>query len=173
MIDVTVRPARPQDAADLLALSREAIAESAAAHYDTVQRRAWAGRRTLEQHLRMIEETATVVALADGDLAGFASLALAAVRSLQAGEVDQLFVRPRFGGRGVARTLLEAVAESGRQAWLASLVTHASWRAVPVFEHLGYARERVETVDVDGVGLTRVRMRLRLSGPGAQRTAPR
>ncbi|WP_163476779.1 hypothetical protein [Geodermatophilus normandii] len=38
------------------------------------------------------------------------------------------------------------------------LHTHASWRAVPVFERLDGQRVDIETVDLDGVSLTRVLM---------------
>ena len=62
----------------------------------------------------------------------------------------------------VARLLLTAVADRARAAGLTQLSTHASWRAVPAFERMGYRRVEVETVDLDGVKLTRASMRARL-----------
>ena len=143
----------------MYALSVSAIRESAAEHYEARQLAAWEARRTLEGHRRMIADTAAFVAVVDGRMIGFATVALAPVGALVAGEVDQLFVDPSYGGRGVARALLEAVATAARQAGLAELVTHASWRAAPVFDRLGYRREEVETVHLDGVAISRVRMR--------------
>jgi len=157
-----VRAAEPGDAEVLLALSRAAIRTSAAEHYDAEQRQAWSDRRTLAQHLDMITRETTVVAEIEGTIAGFATVALVARGPFEAGEVDQLFVDPRHGGRGVARLLLETVAVAAREAGLECLVTHASWRAVPVFERMGYRREATETVQVGGQTLTRARMRLAL-----------
>jgi putative acetyltransferase len=156
---VVVRPARDEDATALYQVSVAAIARSASGHYDDRQRTAWAGRRTPQGHRGMIRETAVFVGLVGEEIAGFASVALRPVGRLQAGEVDQLFVDPRFGGRGVARRLLEAVARAAADAGLQELLTHASWRAQPVFEALGYRQTAVETVDVDGVQLTRALMR--------------
>ncbi|MGY1689528.1 GNAT family N-acetyltransferase [Geodermatophilus sp. SYSU D01105] len=153
-----VRAARPGDAAALAAVSRAAIEESAAGHYTPAQLAAWSARRSEAAHTRFIEVTTVLVAEVDGAVAGFASVALAAADGLVPGEVDQLFVAPSAGGRGVARALLDEVEDLTRAAGLASLVTHASWRAAPVFERLGYRRVEVESVSVDGEELTRVRM---------------
>lgn len=141
------------------ALSLSAIHRSAAEHYEDRQLSAWAARRTVEAHRGMIADTTALVAVVGGQVVGFATVALEPVGALVAGEVDQLFVDPSFGGRGVARALLTAVAAAAREAGLAELVTHASWRAAPVFERLGYLREQEETVHLDGVPITRVRMR--------------
>ncbi|MGY1637955.1 GNAT family N-acetyltransferase [Geodermatophilus sp. SYSU D00742] len=157
-MSVVVRAARPSDAAGLAALSRAAIEESAAEHYTPAQRAVWAARRSQAAHARFIEATCVVVAEVDGVVAGFASVALSAVDGLVPGEVDQLFVTPPAGGRGVARALLTAVESVARSAGLASLVTHASWRAAPVFQRLGYRQVAVESVVLDGETLTRARM---------------
>jgi haloacetate dehalogenase len=159
MDDVAVRPAHEDDVDALYRLGLAAIDQSAAGHYDERQRRAWAARRSRDGHARMVRETTTLVAEIRGEPAGFASVAVRPVGGLQAGEVDQLFVDPRHGGRGVARALLRAVERAAAAAGLAELVTHASQRAVPVFEALGYRRVEVETVDLDGVMLTRTLMR--------------
>ncbi|MGC5013803.1 GNAT family N-acetyltransferase [Streptosporangium sp. DT93] len=159
----TVRRAVPRDANDLYELSLRAIEVSAAAHYTSGQRAAWSRRRSLDGHLWMITETAAFVALDEGRVAGFATVALRPVDRLCRGEVDQLFVGPEHGGRGVARLLLETVEEAARADGVTELVTHASWRAAPVFERLGYLRDEVETVHLDDQTLGRVRMRKPLS----------
>ncbi|SHN46939.1 GNAT family N-acetyltransferase [Cryptosporangium aurantiacum] len=163
---VTVRRASAADAADLCALSLRAIRQSAATHYDAAQLEAWAGARSIPQHRTLIDHTLTLVAEHDGAVAGFASVALEPWTKLERGEVDQLFVDPAHGGRGVARALLTAVDEAAAGHGLDALVTHASWRAAPVFERHGYTREEVETVHLDGQVLTRVRMRRRRPSVG-------
>ena len=144
------------DAPVLAEVSRAAI--GSADVYTPAQRAVWASRRSVAAHLRFIEVASVLVALVDGAVAGFASVALSPVDGLVAGEVDQLFVHPSFGGRGVARALLAEVESAARAAGLASLVTHASWRAVPVFERSGWRQEEVESVTLDGEVLTRARM---------------
>jgi putative acetyltransferase len=166
---LAVRRARDDDAAALLELSLAAISHSAAEHYEERQLTAWAARRTLAGHRWLIGQTLTFVALAGPTVAGFASVALEPAGGLQAGEVDQLFVSPRHGGRGVARLLLDAVAAAGAEAGLEELVTHASWRAVPVFERLGYRRVEVEHLRLGDVELTRVLMRKVLGAGPADR----
>jgi putative acetyltransferase len=156
--DVVVRGARPGDAAQLAAVSRAAIEASAAGHYTSSQLAAWAARRSEAVHARFIETATVLVAEVDGVVAGFASVALTAVDGLVPGEVDQLFVAPSAGGRGVARVLLTSVESVARAAGLASLVTRASWRAAPVFERMGYRQVEVESVTLDGETLTRARM---------------
>jgi putative acetyltransferase len=156
---VVVRPARDEDADALYELSLEAIRHSAAGHYDERQRDAWAARRTREGHRWRVAETTVLVAVAAEEVAGFVGVALRPVGALQEGEVDQLFVPPRHGGRGVALLLLDAVVTTATDAGLRELVTHASWRAVPVFERAGFRQVAVETVDLDGVLLTRALMR--------------
>lgn len=161
-MSVVVRRARPTDAAVLAGVSRAAIEQSAAAHYTPAQRAVWARRRTEAAHARYIEATVVLVAEVDGGVAGFASLAVEAVDGLVPGEVDQLFVAPAAGGRGVARALLAEVAAVAGAAGLRTLVTHASWRAAPVFARYGWREVEVETVAVDGEELTRVRMTVEL-----------
>jgi putative acetyltransferase len=163
---LTIRDAVPQDAEAVHRLSVEAILGSTLAHYDAAQASAWAARRTLEGHQRMIEVTKMFLAVSLGGIAGFASLALAEVDDLQRGEVDQLFVRPEHGGTGVATALLDTVDFAARADGVTRLITHASWRAAPVFERHGFQRVEVETVNVGQQVLTRVRMTKDLtSGP--------
>jgi putative acetyltransferase len=163
---VTVRPAVVGDSAELYALSEEAILRSATEHYTDQQLRAWAGRRSVQGHVRMIERTAAFVATEQDRIVGFATVALDDGHGLVPGEVDQLFVRPDAGGRGVARLLLSTVERTARAAGLTELVTHASWRAVPVFRRYGFEPVEVETVAVGDQELTRALMRKPLAAAG-------
>jgi putative acetyltransferase len=166
--DVIVRRAVLGDARAMCVLSVAAITELGIPHYTDGQLAAWAARRTTASHESMVRHTAVFVAVAGGSrtdrgpLRGFASVALSPLAGLVAGEVDQLFVAPAAAGRGIARLLLAAVEEAALAARLGELVTHASWRAVPVFESCGFHRVADEAVDVDGQVLTRSLMRKRL-----------
>jgi putative acetyltransferase len=61
----------------------------------------------------------------------------------------------------VARLLLGAIEQAAAGTGVTELLTHASWRAAPVFERLGFRRVEVETVHVADQVLTRVLMRKR------------
>jgi putative acetyltransferase len=152
-VNLTIRAAVPGDADALYRLSMAAI-RSVTDYYTAAQLDAWAGRRSVEEHRRMIEDHTTFVAH-DTTVAGFVSLA--------GGVVDQLFVDPDHMGRGAARLLLTAVDKVAREAGLTELITHASWRAAPVFAHLGYIQTEIETVALDDQVLTRARMRKSLT----------
>ncbi len=158
-----VRRAAIADADALQALSRASIRRLAASHYSGPQREAWAATRSVTGHRRMIRET-TVLVVVDtaGAVAGFASVALTPTGRLQRGEVDQLFVSPEHEGRGVAGLLLRAIEDAAAGAGVTELTTHASWRAVPVFERRGFRQVEVETVRIGDQALTRALMRKRL-----------
>ena len=160
-----VRRAVHEDAAELCRLSAAAIRRSAAMHYTGPQLAAWAATRSEAAHRRMIDSTTAFVAVDDADaVSGFATVALAPTGTLLRGEVDQLFVSPEHGGRGVARVLLAAVETAAQDADVHELVTHASWRAVPVFERLGFTQVEVERVGLGDQVLSRVLMRKSLPG---------
>ena len=73
-------------------------------------------------------------------------------------------------GRGAPTGAAVALAGAGvvftpthvPQAGPLELITHASWRAVPVFQRLGFRQVEVETVHVGDQVLTRALMRKRL-----------
>ena len=158
-----VRPASLADADALQTLSSASIREVAASHYSGPQLEAWAATRTSTGHRQMIRETTVLVAVDATDLVvGFASIALTPTRQLERGEVDQLFVAPGHVGRGVSRLLLGAVERAATGAGVTELITHASWRAAPVFERLGFRQVELETVHVGDQVLTRALMRKRL-----------
>jgi putative acetyltransferase len=157
---IRVRPAAIADADALQALSTASIRRVAASHYDGAQLEAWAATRSVLGHRQMIRETTVLVAVDTADaVAGFASVALTPTGKLKRGEVDQLFVGPEHGGRGVARLLLEAIQAAATEAGVTELTTHASWRAAPVFERLGFRQVEIETVQVGDQMLTRALMR--------------
>jgi putative acetyltransferase len=157
---LVVREGVPQDAGALYELSLRAIHTSAAEHYSTAELAAWASRRSPEGHRRMLEQTYLLVAEADGAIAGFANLE--AGTEAGAGVVDQLFVSPHSGGRGVARTLLDALEEHAVSQGMSHLDSHVSKRAIGVFERCGYRRVETERVTIDGEVLERYLVRKQL-----------
>jgi putative acetyltransferase len=157
---VTLRRGAPADAAALHRLSLRAIETSAAEHYSPQERAAWSSLRSVAGHALMIAETYLLVAEVDGEVAGFANL------ETDSGLVDQLFVDPSSGGRGVARRLLDGLESQAVALRLPALVSHASRRAVGVFERCGYQRVELERVTVAGLVLERYHVRKELPADG-------
>ena len=157
---LVVRPGVPEEAGALHELSLQAIRTSAAEHYSTAELAAWASRRSPEGHRRMLEQTYLLVAEVDGRIAGFANLEGGAEAGT--GVVDQLFVSPLSGGRGVGRALLDALEDHAASQGLSRLDSHASKRAVGVFERCGYRRVETERITIDGEVLERYLVRKQL-----------
>jgi putative acetyltransferase len=152
-----LRRGRLADTQGIYELSLRALYMSAARSYTFAELEAWASLRSLAGHQRMIRETFLLVAEIPRGVCGFANLVV------ETGLVDQLFVDPSAGGRGVATRLLAALEERAVSAGLACLVSHASRRAVDVFEHCGYQRLTVEQVAIGEELLERYRVQKTLS----------
>lgn len=165
--ETVLRPYRsPDDAAATLATFRTAVRVTAAELYTPEQIAAWLGPDDVDLAAWDARRRAawTVVAEVDGRVVGFSDL-------LPDGLVDMLFVHPDVGGRGVARALLTAVEDEARARGLTGLRTHASRRARPVFERLGW----VVTVDrrdntARGVVVPNYEMRRDLTDPDGPRS---
>ncbi|WP_146910400.1 GNAT family N-acetyltransferase [Arenimonas daejeonensis] len=147
-----LRAHRPGDTAAVVALFRAAVHETAASHYDTAQRNAWAPvdlqaadweTRLADQHVLLAE--------CDGELAGF-------IAWDDDGLVDLLFTAPTFGRRGIATALYLEAETRMRAAGLREASTFASHVSRPVFERQGWRVVHAQTVQLDGVGLERFRM---------------
>jgi len=156
--DMLIRVYRPGDAAPTLELLERAVVTTGRARYTQAQVEAWLGppRGLAEWNVERMA-VHTVVAEEDGSVAGFADLD-------DLGYVNRLFVDPRFGRRGVAGALLEAVRSFARTRGLTALTTHASLIARPVFERAGFGVVREETVRRGDVQLLRFAMRAPLTG---------
>lgn len=105
----------------------------------------------------MIRETFLLVAEVNGRIAGFANV------EVESGLVDQLFVDPTAGGRGIATRLLTALEDHATTKGLTCLFSHASKRAIAVFEHCGYDRMEAEQVAIDSEVLERYLVRKSLA----------
>ena len=165
---VAVRAYHPRDdAAGTHAAYRAAITRTAAADYAPDQIAAWAGAEEVDLDRWDARRAAarTVVAVADGRVAGFAD-------HLDDGLLDMLFVHPDFGRRGVARLLVDRVKREAEAAGLSTLRTYASRTARPAFERFGFwvVTSRPENV-VHGQTVPNYEMRCTLgrgSSPGAE-----
>jgi putative acetyltransferase len=151
---VRIRDYRVEDLDGLLEVFIRAIRETASRHYTTAQVEAWAQTDRGVWERRRAEKP-TWVAEVDGEVAGFTDLE-------PDGHVDMLYVHPNYGGRGVARRLLQTVEAHARTAGINQLYTEASLAARPVFDRQGFEVVEQETVRRNGQDFVRFKMRKHL-----------
>lgn len=148
-----MRVATLDDAWAMSEVKKSAIYVSALGYYTSEQLRAWAEPVHSDGMVPIIRSTRAFVGIVDGKIVGFANL----VES--SSELDQLYVDPDYGGRGVARALITVIEAEASNLGLTELRTHASWRAEPVFARLGFSRVDVEEHDFNGQSFATVHMR--------------
>lgn len=162
---ISVRPYEANDAASTLAVFLDAVTVTAAGDYAPAQIAAWSapGERDLAQWNLSRSELGTVVAVVDGEVAGFTDVDAT-------GYIHMLFVASRLGRRGVGRSLLADVERRSLERAAPSLTTNASITARPFFERFGFVVLAEQHPVTRGVRLTNYRMEKRLAGSETQST---
>jgi len=145
-----IRPYRDSDAGALARVFREAILVTAADHYDDDQRRAWSAAADAPAFAADLGKGLTMVAEWQQDIAGFAQLV--------DDRITLIYVHPDTARLGIATLLYQHLEDEARIHGRDSLVTEASQVAHDFFLFLGFQPEAEETVERDGVALTRWRM---------------
>lgn len=132
--EVTVRPARVEDAEAILALHEASIRELGADHYSERQIDSWAKRDGVEPYETSIRDDSRHVVVCErrGQLAGWGRL------DKNDGEVSAVYVHPDHAREGVGATILEHLEAVGRETDLDRLHLWASLNAVPFYEDAGY-----------------------------------
>ncbi|MCW2285772.1 putative acetyltransferase [Rhodoblastus acidophilus] len=133
---VALRPALPADAPALAALFRASVEVLGAEDYSEAQVEAWSALADDEaEFAKKLASKLTIVALADGALAGFAALKGTDV-------LDMLYVHPNFSRRGVASTLCDALEKLAAARHAKKLTVDASDSAEKFFARRGYVAQR-------------------------------
>jgi putative acetyltransferase len=151
----------PADAATLAALFRESVDELAEDDYDDAQREAWASQAEDEEAFgaRLAGEL-TIVALVNGEIAGFASLRDNAI-------FDMLYVRPDMARHGVGSALADAIEKLAGARGTATLSVDASDAARDFFAARGYVATTRNTTTIAGQWLGNTTMTKELTAPAA------
>jgi putative acetyltransferase len=158
-----LRPFLPTDAAPLAALFRASIDELAADDYDVDQREAWASAAEDEAAFAAkLAGELTIVALVDGEIAGFAALKDNTL-------FDMLYVRPDLAGQGVGATLADAIEKLAGGRGTKTLTVEAADSARDFFANRGYVPTSRNTVTVGGEWLGNTTMTKELAPPAAGR----
>lgn len=143
----------PDDGPALAAIFAASIDELTASDYSQEQQAAWIATAESEAAFGVrLQGFLTVLALLDGDIAGFASLKSPDV-------LEMLYVRPDAAGKGVATALCDALEKIAHGRGAAALTVAASDTAQPFFAKRGYEALHRETVSLGDEWLGRTVMR--------------
>lgn len=158
-----LRPFLPADAATLAALFRASVEKLAEEDYDDEQRAAWISAADDEDAFAgRLAEALTLVALVDGEIAGFASLKANT-------DFDMLYVRPDLAGRGVGSALAEAIEKLAGARGAKTLSVDASDAARDFFAARGYVAKTRNTKEIAGQWLGNTTMTKELAAEAAGR----
>ncbi|MFS0853421.1 GNAT family N-acetyltransferase [Microbacterium sp. 179-I 3D4 NHS] len=146
---IVMRPFLAEDGARTLDIFERAIGITARSRYSEAQVSAWLHGRPDAAHWTADRLAAgTRVAVLEGTVVGFTDLR-------DDGYIDRLFVDPDNGRRGVGATLLRDVRAVAANRGIATLSTHASLVARPVFERAGFRVSSEEVIEKEGEALRR------------------
>jgi putative acetyltransferase len=154
-LTISLRPFLPSDAPALARLFRDSVEILGEEDYTEDQRAAWAAASDdLAGFTQKLAAALTLVALRDGALAGFASLANE--------KVDMLYVDPAFSRAGVATALVDALEKLSTARGAQKIETDASDVARDFFEARGYVAMQRNTVMLHGEWLANTTMKKQL-----------
>jgi putative acetyltransferase len=161
----SLRPFLPADLPRLAAIFRASIEELTADDYNESQQAAWAAFADEDQFREKLARDLTLVALLQGEVAGFASLRAP-------DQLDMLYVDPQAAGQGVATTLCDALEKLAGARGATKLNVDASDTARSFFEKRGYRPLHRQTVDCFGEWLGNTAMEKRLAANDSDLAPP-
>ena len=161
----SLRPFLPADLPRLAAIFRASIEELTSEDYNEAQQAAWAALADEDEFAARLAAGLTLVALLQGEIAGFASL-----RGQD--HIGMLYVDPQAAGQGVATTLCDALEKLVGARGATKLSVDASDTARGFFEKRGYQPLHRQTVDCFGEWLGNTAMEKRLAANDSDRAPP-
>jgi putative acetyltransferase len=161
----SLRTFLPADLPRLAAIFRASVEELTSEDYNEAQQAAWAALADDDEFAERLAADLTLVALLQGEIAGFASLR---------GEdhIGMLYVDPQAAGQGVATTLCDALEKLVGARGATKLSVDASDTARAFFEKRGYQPLHRQTVDRFGEWLGNTAMEKRLAANDSDRAPP-
>jgi putative acetyltransferase len=161
----SLRPFLPADLPRLAAIFRASIEELTSEDYNEAQQAAWAAFADEDAFAEKLARDLTLVALLNGEVAGFASLR-------PPDHLDMLYVDPQATGQGVATMLCDALEKLAGGRGATKLSIDASDTARGFFEKRGYQALHRQTVDCFGEWLGNTAMEKRLAANDSGLASP-
>lgn len=166
MSAISLRPYLPADADRCAEIFRASIEETTSEDYSADQRDAWAAKADdRPAFAARLGKALTLIALIDGETAGFASL-------LGADVLDLIHVDPRYARRGVGAALIDALTRLAEARGAQRLTSEVSDTARPLFERQGFLAQRRNLVQLDDQWLANTTMTKRLAPTRADARPP-
>lgn len=149
---MTLREANIDDRDRIRDLFLDTITSVNTKDYNKDQIRIWSsGYNDLKQWNKKLKEQFFLIAEIDGDIAGFASLAID-------GYLDFLYVHKDHQRKGVATTLLKGLEEKADQEGLKLIASDVSITARPFFEQHGFKVTQEQRRKYEGVEILNYKM---------------
>ena len=128
-----------------LALFQKTVRQINSRDYSPEQIEAWINpQRTLESWKQSFQNKKALVAILNGQIAGFADMD-------DHGYLDRLYIDAMYQGCGAGQELVMAMENWAKTQHITTIETHASITAMPFFRHLGYQVVKKQTVTCQGV----------------------
>jgi putative acetyltransferase len=149
---IALRPYLPADAPRCLEIFHASIEEIASEDYDADQRAAWRSRASdPTDFAARLAQALTLVATAQGMIAGFASLKGADL-------IDMIYVDPAFSGRGIGGALIDALVKLAKARGADRITSDVSDTARSTFERQGFVAQRRNLASVEDQWLANTTM---------------
>ncbi|MFP4530632.1 MAG: GNAT family N-acetyltransferase [Halodesulfurarchaeum sp.] len=166
-MSLSIRRARPADAAAIRDLHLASIGGLGGEGYSPEQVDAWAHDRDPADYPIDEPERTVFVAERGGSIVGFGWLSTEPAEKFEAsfdGKITAIYVHPAFARQGIGTTICEALETRARELGLDSLGVWASLNAVPFYEANGFSTVREVDYEFDeGVEGRVLEMRKRLA----------
>jgi putative acetyltransferase len=140
-----IRSAVPDDVSRLTRVALNAIAGSG---YSIEQKEIWSRTFTDEYLAHVVHDDVVIVVEIDGVVVGFASLTN---QGDTAGNLDLLYVDPKFSRRGVGKRLIRAIEDEALRLDMTALWVDASAPAMHRLLQLGYRPREKNTKVIESV----------------------
>lgn len=155
---ISLRPMLPADLPALAELFRASILNLCQEDYSEEQMAAWAERAEEQGFAKTLSEGLTLLALQNGQLAGFATL-----KGKDA--LAMLYVHPHFARQKIATTLVDALERLAGARGAAMMTVDASETAYELFVKRGYLAMQRNSVPIGDVWIANTTLVKKLDAP--------
>jgi GNAT superfamily N-acetyltransferase len=156
---LTIRKATAGDAACALEIRNAAIRHACRGFYPDDLLEQWAAAEMSDPFAEFVARVLYVATVGD-EIVGIGGV------NLESGQLDAVFVRPEWMGKGIGRRLVALCEELARSAGLTELMLEATLNAAPFYRRCGFVGDAIGIYrSPRGIALDSIPMTKRL-GPG-------